>query len=86
MGHLDYSGVAVHALYCYFVILESFLCYFYDDIFSRLPSFEILPCTYILLFLIDDFDFYNVYTVSFFNLDQFYIQRSEPGSLALGFL
>ena len=86
MGHLDYSGVTVHALYCYFVILESFLCYFYDHIFLRLPSFEILPCTVILLFYIDNSILQCIYTVTFFNLDQFYIQRSEPGSLALGVL
>ena len=79
MEHLGYSGCTVNALY----ILNSFLCHFYDHIiFLRLQSFEILPCTDILLILIDYFDF-TMYILGnfFFNLDKFHVQRSKLGRL-----
>ena len=34
MGHLGYSGYTFNASYCHFVILNSFLCHFYDHISS----------------------------------------------------
>ena len=51
MGHLGYSGYTFNASYCHFVILNSFLCHFYDHYYIlRLQSFKILPCADILLF------------------------------------
>ena len=68
MGHLGYSGFAFNAICCHFVILESILYHFYDYVFLRLQTFEILPCANILLFLFDNFDFTMYIHYRFFQL------------------
>ena len=51
-----------------------------------LQSFEILPCRYPII-LIDRFDFPMYIHCHFFsNMDKFYVQRSERGSLGLSAL
>ena len=73
MGHLGFSGYTFNASYGHFVILNSFFV-----IFMIIYSQAAKPIS-----LIDCFDF----TVSFFfNLDKFYVQRSEPGNLRLSAL
>ena len=66
----------------HYVILESLLCHLYDYIFLRLQSFEILPRKDTLSFLIDNFSYtMYIYDFFFFNIDKFFVQRSEPGGL-----
>ena len=82
MGHLGFSGYTFNASYCYFVILNSFLCHFYDHIFSGCKASKSyhVQISYYFNFFFFDFTM-SIHCHFFFsNLDKFYVKRSEPGS------
>ena len=80
MGHLGYSGYTFNASYCHFVI--------FMIIYSQAVKLGNLTFYRdILIILIDCFDFtICIHCHFFFNLDKFYVKRSEPDSLGLSAL
>ena len=71
MGHLDFSGYTFNALYCHFVILNSFFFVIVMIIYSQAAQLRNLTMHRYPIILIDvflDFKLYKIIHCHFFSL------------------